>query len=83
VQLANNVERTYQLKTDSGGISGVNEQCLSYYYYMSTAAQKQISVRVEEVDGASEDIDLVTSSPFNGWIQRKVSFVAKASDYKV
>lgn len=81
--LTNNNERTYQLKTDSGGINGVNEQCLTYYYYMPAITEKTIIVRKEEATGDSEVIDSVNSSPFNGWIPRRIPFTAKASGYKV
>lgn len=37
----------------------------------------------EEKSGSREIIDSVTSSPFNGWIQRKISFIAQARGYNV
>jgi hypothetical protein len=35
--LNNNVKRSFELKTESGGIDGVDQQCLIYHYYMPTA----------------------------------------------
>ncbi len=83
MQLIDNEMKSFQLKTKSGGINGVDQQCLVYYYYMGNVSEKIITVRKEETSGESETIDSVTSSPFNGWIQRKISFNAEASGYKV
>jgi hypothetical protein len=83
VQLPDNRIQTFQLKTESGGIDGINQQYLTYYYYMSSVGQKSIKVRKEEVDGKNEEIDVVTSSPFNGWIKRQVNFNATMRGYKV
>jgi hypothetical protein len=83
VELINNEIKSFQLKTESDGINGINQQCLIYYYYMGNASQKIITVRKEETNGKSEIIDSVTSSPFNGWIQRKISFNAEALGYRV
>jgi hypothetical protein len=83
VQLFDTSIKSYQLSTPTGGINGTNQQCLIYYYYMSIKGEKNITILKNEKGGPDEIIDLVTDSPFNGWIQRKVSFTAKASDYKV
>ncbi|CAF4162787.1 unnamed protein product, partial [Adineta steineri] len=82
-QLTNNDKKVFQLKTESDGISGKDQQCLTYYYYMAVVGQKTIEIRKEEVDGESVIIDSVTSSPFNGWTVRRVSFNAKAPGYKI
>ncbi|CAF4237264.1 unnamed protein product, partial [Rotaria sp. Silwood2] len=82
VQLSNNDKKSYQLKTESGGINGVGQQCLIYYYYMGAGSTKIITVNKVEMSGSSQIIDSVTSSPFNGWIQRKISFTAEANGYK-
>jgi hypothetical protein len=78
-------DKSYQLKTGSGdgGINGIDQQCLIYYYYMSTAEETTLTVLKQESKGASEIIDFVTGSPYNGWIQRKVSFVSDALGYEV
>jgi hypothetical protein len=83
VQLPDSRIHSFQLKTKSDGIDGINEQYLTYYYYMSTFGQKSIKVRKEEVDGTNEEIDVVTTSPFNGWIKRQVKFNATMRGYKV
>ncbi|CAF1275671.1 unnamed protein product [Adineta steineri] len=75
--------RIFQLKTETDGINGKGQQCLTYYYYMPVTTDKIINIRQEEVDGGSVIIDSVTSSPFNGWIVRKVSFNAEAPGYKI
>ncbi|CAF4850917.1 unnamed protein product [Rotaria sp. Silwood2] len=83
VQLSNNDKKSYQLKTESGGINGVGQQCLIYYYYMGAGSTKIITVNKVEMSGSSQIIDSVTSSPLNGWIQRKISFTAEANGYNV
>ncbi|CAF4132690.1 unnamed protein product, partial [Adineta steineri] len=83
IALNNNQMRIFQLKTETGGINGKDQQCLIYYYYMPVVGDKIINIRQEEVDGGSVIIDSVTSSPFNGWIVRRVSFNAKAPGYKI
>ncbi|CAF0904351.1 unnamed protein product [Adineta ricciae] len=83
ILLTSNTKRTYQLKTVAGGIDGVNEQCLFYYYYMSNMTEKVIEVRKEEADGTSEIIDSVTTSPYNGWVIRTIQFNARATNYKI
>lgn len=75
--------QSFQLNTEILKIDKNNQQCLTYYYYMSDDNEKSIIIRKEESDGRSEVIDSVTSSPFNGWIQRKVSFDVYESHYKV
>ncbi|CAF4834651.1 unnamed protein product [Rotaria sp. Silwood1] len=83
LQLNNNEKRSYQLKTASGGINGVGQQCLVYYYYMGAASTKSITINKVEMSGSSQIIDSVTSSPFNGWIERKISFNADANGYNL
>ena len=85
VQLATNGVRSFGLKTTSDGINGMDQQCLTYYYYMTNTNQSQqiIRVRKEEKSGGNETIDSVTSSSFNGWIKRNVTYNAKAFGYKV
>jgi hypothetical protein len=83
VQLINNEMKSFQLKTESGGINGVHQQCLVYYYYMGNGNENIITVRKVETSGETETIDSVTSSPFNGWIQRKIPFNVEAPGYKV
>ncbi|CAF1121887.1 unnamed protein product [Adineta steineri] len=83
MQLSNNQTRVFQLQTESGGINGKDQQCLTYYYYMGNVGQKIINIRKEEVSGESMIIDSVTSGPFNGWIVRRVSFNAEAPGYKI
>lgn len=50
---------------------------------MSSIGEKSITVRKKEVDGTSEVIDFVTSSPFNGWIKRQIIFNATTAGYNV
>jgi hypothetical protein len=83
VQLTNNVVKSYQLKIPSGSINGIAQQCLIYYYYVSTSGQQSITIRKVEIDDTNEMIDFVTSSPFNGWIRRAVTFNATKRGYKV
>jgi hypothetical protein len=83
VRLINNQRKSFQLKTKSDGINGINQQCLTYYYYMDNVSEKIITVRKQETNGDNQTIDSVTSSSFNGWIQRKIPFSVKASGYKV
>jgi hypothetical protein len=83
VQLTNNVVKSYQLKIPSGSINGIAQQCLIYYYYVSTSGQQSITIRKVEIDDTNEMIDFVTSSPFNGWIRRAVTFNTTKRGYKV
>jgi len=83
VQLIDNEIKSFQLKTESSGINGVQQQCLVYYYYMGNVNENIITVRKEETSGDIETVDSVTSSPFNGWIQREIPFNAEAPGYKV
>jgi hypothetical protein len=75
--------KSFKLKTELEGINGTDEQCLIYYYYLPNVTQNSLTVIKEETNGKNETIDNVTSSPFNGWIKRKVSFFALESNYKV
>jgi len=79
----NNEMKSFQLKTESNGINGIQQQCLVYYYYMGNGNENIITVRKEEMSGETEIIDSVTSSPFNGWMQREVSFNVEAPGYQV
>lgn len=83
MQLTDNKIKFFQLKTESDGINGVNQQCLIYYYYMGNMDEKIVTVRKDETNGESEIIDSVTTSPFNGWIQREISFNVQKPGYKV
>ncbi|CAF3398443.1 unnamed protein product [Rotaria socialis] len=84
VSLNDNIKKSFQLKTESGGIDSLDQQCLIYYYYMSSMlGTKIITVTKEETSGTKEIIDSVTSSPFNGWIQRKILFKAETRGYKL
>ncbi|CAF1010293.1 unnamed protein product [Adineta ricciae] len=83
VKLGSTAIKSYQIKAGSKGINGVNKQCLIYYYYMSNATQKSITVRKVETNGENETIDHVTSSPYNGWIKQEVTYNAKASGYNI
>ncbi|CAF2901323.1 unnamed protein product [Rotaria sp. Silwood2] len=73
------------LKTGSGSINGINQQCLTYYYFFSNmnGTQHIINVRKEEVGSTREIIDNVKSSPFNGWIKHEVNFTTATSGYKI
>lgn len=64
-------------------IDGINEQCLIYYYYFPTIAQSELIIIIEEIDGNNMTIDRVNSTPYNGWVERRVSFFAQQSKYKV
>ena len=83
VYLSDSTIQSFQLKTESNGINSINEQNLTYYYYISSVGQKSITVRKQEIDGTNEIIDIITSSPFNGWIERRVTFNAIKRGYKV
>ncbi|CAF1111192.1 unnamed protein product [Adineta ricciae] len=83
IQLNQGDKASYQLKTESNGIDGINEQTLVYYYYMSYMIGKSIHVRKVEIGGASSVIDTVTNSPFNGWIRREVRYHAAHRGYEI
>ncbi|CAF1277819.1 unnamed protein product, partial [Adineta steineri] len=83
LQLTDNTIKSFQIKTKSGGINGVNEQCLIYYYYLSNVTNNTITVIKEETNGKNETIDSVTSTAINGWIKRQVPFFALESNYKI
>jgi hypothetical protein len=83
VQLFDTEIKSYELSTPTGGINGTNEQCLVYYYYMSILGEKNITILKAERGSQEEMIDLVSDSPFNGWIRRIVSFSARTPNYKV
>ena len=73
------------VKADTGGINGINEQCIIYYYYIPDSVDIQMSITLRKVenDSTTETIDSVTKSPFNGWSQRKIDFQARESGYMV
>ncbi|CAF4215293.1 unnamed protein product, partial [Adineta steineri] len=75
----------FTLNTDSGGTDGTDDQCLIYYYYLSniTGTEQSVTVRKQEVADISETMDIVTSSPYNGWIKRQVSFHTSKGGYKI
>jgi hypothetical protein len=50
---------------------------------MGNMDEKIVTVRKDETNGESEIIDSVTTSPFNGWIQREISFNVQKPGYKV
>jgi hypothetical protein len=75
--------KSFRLKAEIGDVNTKNEQCLIYYYYLSNVIRTSITVLKETVTGTNETIDHVTSSPFNGWIERRVTFFAIESMYKV
>jgi Ni,Fe-hydrogenase III component G len=83
IQFLDGNTQSFQLKTESNSIHGINQQNLTYYYYLSNIGQKSITVRKEEADGTNEIIDVVSNSPFNGWIERQVTFNAMRRGYKV
>lgn len=64
-------------------IDGINEQCLIYYFYLPTIAQNELIIIKEEIDGNNMTIDRVNSTPYNGWVERRVNFFAQKSKYKV
>jgi hypothetical protein len=76
---------SFYLNTDSGPINGVNQQCLTYYYYLPNipGTQQNIKVRKQETGGGSETIDTVTNNSYNGWIKRQVNFHTTAPGYQV
>ncbi|CAF3584769.1 unnamed protein product, partial [Adineta steineri] len=76
---------SFTLNTDSGGTSGTDDQCLIYYYYLSnvTGTEQSITARKQELGDISETIDVVASSPYNGWIKRSVSFHTSKGGYKI
>ena len=75
--------KSFRVNIESNSIDRMDQQCLIYYYYMPNMGEKIISVRKEETNGDSEIIDSVTTSPFNGWVQRKISFNVQRPNYKV
>lgn len=81
--LNDNQIRSFQLNITSNQIDGNNQQCLIYYYYMPNINEKILVIRKEESNGESDVIDSVRNTPFNGWIQRQVSFDVQTADYKV
>ena len=64
-------------------MEGVNDLCLVYYYYFSPTVQNDLIIVKEELDGNNMTIDRVNSTPYNGWIERRVDFFAQQSKYKV
>ncbi|CAF4129002.1 unnamed protein product, partial [Adineta steineri] len=74
---------SFQLMTGSSGIDGINKQYMTYYYYMPIIGGRRITVRKQEVNGENENIDVITTSPFNGWIKREIQFNAKMRGYKL
>lgn len=83
VYLNDDQVKSFQVNIESNTIDRMDQQCLIYYYYMPNIGEKILNVRKEETNGESEVIDSVTNSPFNGWIQRKISFNIQKSNYKV
>ncbi|CAF1155460.1 unnamed protein product [Adineta steineri] len=76
---------SFTLNTASGGADGTDDQCLIYYYYLSNVSETEqsITIRKQEVGDSSETMDIVTSSSYNGWIKRQVSFHTSKSGYKI
>jgi hypothetical protein len=83
VQLIDYQMKSFQLNIQSDGINGIDQQCLVYYYYMNDETENIITLRKQQTNGETEIIDSLTSSPFNGWIQRKIYFNTQAPGYKV
>jgi hypothetical protein len=50
---------------------------------MNDETENIITLRKQQTNGETEIIDSLTSSPFNGWIQRKIYFNTQAPGYKV
>ena len=42
-----------------------------------------LTVLKQEINGANETIDNVTSTPYNGWVRRMVPFSAEKTNYTV
>ena len=74
---------SYELSTAQDGINGTGEQCLIYYYYMSRIGDKNITILKAERGAREELIDSVNEIPFNGWVERRVSYYARTPYYKV
>jgi hypothetical protein len=76
---------SFYLNTDSGPINGVNQQCLTYYYYLPNirGTQQNIQVRKQEAGSDSETIDTVTNNSYNGWIKRQINFHTTKPGYEV
>ncbi|CAF4734827.1 unnamed protein product [Rotaria socialis] len=85
VQLFNTNVYSIPLKAGTGGIDGINEQCIIYYYYIPDSVDIQMSITLRKVenDSTTEVIDSVTNSLFNGWAQRKIDFQARQSEYMI
>ncbi|CAF3779378.1 unnamed protein product [Rotaria socialis] len=81
VLLFDTVVCSVPLKAGTGGIIGIDDQCIVYYYYIPKRIDLQMSIKLRkvEVDSTTEIIDYVTNSSFNGWTQRKINFQAKKS----
>lgn len=76
---------TFYLNIDSSGINGTGHQCLTYFYYLPNInnTKQNIKVRVQESGGDSELIDNIIDSPYNGWIERRISFETKKTGYNI
>ncbi|CAF4838663.1 unnamed protein product, partial [Rotaria socialis] len=85
VQLFNTNVYSIPLNAGTGGINGINEQCIIYYYYIPDSVDIQMSITLRKVenDSTTEIIDSVTNSPFNGWTQQKIDFQARQSEYMI
>lgn len=85
MNLLNNNAYSVGLETESGGINGTKEQCMTYFYYIPNKATIRMSIKIrkDEVDGSSEIIDTVSNNSFNGWIQRNINFNARNPGYRV
>ncbi|CAF3623763.1 unnamed protein product [Rotaria socialis] len=73
------------LKAGTGGINGIDDQCIIYYYYIPKGIGIRMSIKLRkvEVDNTTEIIDYVTNSSFNRWTQRKVNYRAKKPGYMI
>ncbi|CAF4079301.1 unnamed protein product [Rotaria magnacalcarata] len=85
VQLVNTSVYSVPFTAGTGGINGVNEQCIIYYYYIPTSVNVQMSITLRKVenDSTTEIIDRITNSSFNRWSQRKIDFQARESGYMI
>ncbi|UJR24875.1 hypothetical protein I4U23_006244 [Adineta vaga] len=83
IQLFDTAIESFQLDTRTNGINGTDQQCLIYYYYMSPIGDKNITIIKEEKGNKEEIIDSVSDTPFNGWIERRVSYFIKIPNYKI
>ena len=83
LQVFDDSQHSFTLKTPSSFINSFGKQILSFYYFISNVGPIQIRIRLKEADGKEEIINSISSDRIQGWIRSQVNFNVVQSGYQV